>query len=131
MSYYDNVIDFHYAYGVPVEQTPQLPPIKRQKLRISLLKEEYLELCEALDSANNLAHIAKEFADLVYVILGTAAEYGIPFNEVWNAVHESNLTKCNSDGSVASREDGKILKGSNYHPPNIALIIMNAANVER
>lgn len=126
VSFYDDVIQFHYRQGVPVATSAQLPPIKRQKLRTTLLKEEYLELCNAIDSANDLAHIAKELADLVYVVLGTAAEYGIPFNEVWDAVHASNLSK---DGDT--RNDGKILKGEKYQPPNIYLVIKAAANVEQ
>lgn len=82
-------------------------------LRLALIDEEYTELVEAL-SWGDPVHIAKELADLVYVVVGTAIALGIPFNEVFAALQTSNMSKVGPDGKVTKREDGKILKGDTY-----------------
>lgn len=82
-------------------------------LRIALIDEEYFELLEALRWGDPV-HIAKEAADLVYVVVGTMVEYGIPFNEVFAALQTSNMSKVGPDGQVTKRDDGKILKGENF-----------------
>lgn len=84
-------------------------------LRIALIDEEFTELVEAINHGDPV-HIAKELADLVYVVVGTAITFGIPFNEVFAAVQQSNMTKLGSDGTVLRRDDGKILKGPGFKP---------------
>jgi predicted HAD superfamily Cof-like phosphohydrolase len=104
---------------------PKVPTNERVALRRRLIEEEYEELIEALDEGD-LAHIAKEAADVIVVVLGAMAEYGIPFDEVWKAVHASNMAKVGEDGKVARREDGKVLKPDGWEPPNIEKIIDEA-----
>lgn len=82
-------------------------------LRIRLLDEEYYELIEALNYGDRV-QIAKELADLVYVVVGTAIAMGIPFNEVFTALQTSNMSKIGRDGKIHFREDGKVLKGEDY-----------------
>ena len=84
-------------------------------LRLALLEEEYTEFLEALRWGDDV-FIAKEACDLVYVVVGTLIERGIPFNEVFAALQQSNMTKVGPDGQVTKREDGKILKGENFRP---------------
>jgi phosphoribosyl-ATP pyrophosphohydrolase len=98
----------------------QAGPVDDEKrliaFRISLIDEEYDELIQALHWGDR-ALIAKEAADLVYVAVGTCVALGIPFDDVWNAVQESNMSKLDEDGNVIKSPDGKILKGSNYKGP--------------
>ena len=108
-----------------METTPKIPADERVALRQRLIQEEYDELIEALDE-QDLAHIAKEAADVIVVVLGTMAEYGIPFDEVWDAVHKSNMAKVGEDGMVACREDGKVLKPDGWEPPDVHKIISEA-----
>jgi len=82
-------------------------------LRLALLEEEYTEFLEALRWGDPV-FVAKEGADLVYVVVGTLITMGIPFNEVFAALQMSNMSKIGPDGSVNIREDGKILKGATY-----------------
>ncbi len=82
-------------------------------LRIKLIDEEYDELIEAINYGDRV-QIAKELADLVYVVVGTAITMGIPFNEVFGALQISNMSKFDSDGKATFRDDGKVLKGPNY-----------------
>ena len=84
-------------------------------LRLALIEEEYEELLEAIRWGDPV-FIAKEGADLVYVVVGTLIAMGIPFNDVFAALQASNMTKVGDDGQVTKREDGKILKGENFKP---------------
>ena len=34
-------------------------------------------------------------------------------------VHESNMSKLDDNGKPIYRDDGKVLKGPNYTPPNL------------
>lgn len=47
-------------------------------------------------------------------------------------VHESNMSKLGLDGNPVYREDGKVLKGPNYRPANLAkLIVKNKASKKK
>lgn len=94
--------------------------------RINLIIEESHEVEEALtDLATDFGddgkweHAAKELADLLYVVYGTADELGIPIERVFEAVHKSNMSKVWSDGTVHYREDGKVLKPPTYTVPDL------------
>lgn len=65
------------------------------------------------------ANLCKEWADLQYVVSQAALYYNIPADKSFDRVHKSNLTKL-IDGKVQFREDGKILKGPNYLPPDMS-----------
>lgn len=82
-------------------------------LRLKLIDEEYDEFITALNYGDDV-FIAKEAADLVYVVVGTLVARGIPFNEVFGALQVSNMSKIGPDGKIVLREDGKVLKGPNY-----------------
>jgi len=88
-------------------------------LRLRLLEEELGELKEAvLSEDRNDAHVLKELADVQYVLSGFAVVFGLPLPEAFERVHQSNLTKF-TDGVLLKRNDGKLLKGPNYKPPNL------------
>ena len=61
----------------------------------------------------------KELADLVYVCYQYAANMGWDLDEAMHRVHESNMSKLDEEGKPILREDGKVLKGPNYKPPNL------------
>ena len=41
-------------------------------------------------------------------------------DEALNRVHLSNMSKLGVDGKPIYREDGKVLKGPNYKPPDLS-----------
>jgi phosphoribosyl-ATP pyrophosphohydrolase len=84
-------------------------------LRLKLIEEEYEEFLEALRWGDK-TYIAKEACDLVYVVVGTLISQGIPFNDVFACLQQSNMSKVGPDGQVTRREDGKILKGEFFQP---------------
>lgn len=112
--------DFHVACDVPILNEPTIPPLPRKALRRRLIDEEVnKELIPALD-ADDLEKIADGIADGIYVLVGTALEYGIPLEYVWAEVQRSNMQKVDpKTGKVCRREDGKILKPEGWTPPDI------------
>jgi predicted HAD superfamily Cof-like phosphohydrolase len=116
------VREFHRLYGMPVKPEPGFPEDGRRELRWDLIHEEYLEVAEAMDNYD-LSNYAKELADLVYVVYGAAIEHGIDLDAVFEEVHKSNMSKVYPDGSVHFREDGKVLKGPHYRPPDIDAVL--------
>ena len=116
------VYEFHKACGVPAPNKPQLIPFKRQLLREKLIREEFEELLTAM-TADDMVGIADSLGDLLYVIYGTAAEYGINMQPISDEIHRSNMSKLGEDGKAIHRADGKILKGPNFTPPNLAPIL--------
>lgn len=113
-----DVKDFHIATGSHIEESPKLIHRHILSLRENLIEEETKEVIKALGE-HNLANIAKELCDLVYVTLGTAVSLGINLNPIWDAVHKSNMEKAKGP----KREDGKILKPEGWKPPNIQSLI--------
>ena len=118
---FKSVRDFHEKYEQDVDQ-----PLKAEtlELRAGLINEEaqeaFLEMInpssgEALDPEQvDKRALTKELSDVLYVTVGTAVAWGLPLEEVFKRVHDSNMTK---DGGT--RSDGKILKGPSYVPPNL------------
>lgn len=112
------VKEFHEAFGLPIAETPGLPSDDRIRLRRDLISEEYWEYDRAVDKGD-LVNLAQELADIIYVVVGAALEYGIDLEAVFAAVHKSNMSKLDSDGNVIRRDDGKVLKGPLYKAPDI------------
>lgn len=125
MTNYEKVQEFHEAMGVRRNIWP--PPPDLLDLRFKLIIEEESELSEEFypsslpTDGSNKKQLAKELADLLYVVYGTADAFGIPIDYVFSEVHRSNMSKL-VDGKPLKREDGKVLKGPNYTPPNLDFI---------
>lgn len=105
------------ATGAP--QGVYWPQPDHVRLRIRLITEEAQEVRDALltflrdGRAGDRPNLAKELADLVYVVYGTAAELGIDLDEAIKRVHESNMTKDFSQPSGHT----KAMKGEGYREP--------------
>ena len=109
---YDDVLAFHRQFGIPAPVRPAVPKEERIKLREKLIDEEYMELVAAMDK-NDMVAIADACADLIYVVIGTALEYGIPLPNIWDAVQLANMSKIGGQ----RRADGKILKPDGWKSP--------------
>lgn len=119
---------FHKTFSHPVAKGFEKDLIE---LRYKLIAEEYEELKEELAAAltdlemygqvkpKTKARLLKELADLQYVVSGFAVTFGLPLQVAFNRVHQSNMSKLGADGKPVLREDGKILKGPLYAPPDL------------
>lgn len=117
------VREFHETFGLHVAECPGVPDEKTETLRVRLIQEEFDELKEAVE-ARHLPHVAKELADLLYVVYGTAVSYGIDVEPVFQEVQRSNMSK----GGGYSRADGKWVKPPTYSPANVEPILARQSN---
>ena len=90
-----------------------------------LIIEEFKEFLEAegflfMHGVNHQEECLKALADLVYVCYQYAENMNWFLDEALNRVHESNMSKLGEDGKPIYREDGKVLKGPNYKPPDLS-----------
>lgn len=116
--------EFHETAGLRLPDHPTFDigaEFVSDEVRQKMLDSEVQELRDAV-AAGNLTEIADALADIVYVAVGTAVTYGIPFDAVFTEVHRSNMTKFLPGGPVIN-EDGKIVKGTGYKPPRIAELL--------
>jgi len=95
-------------------------PTDGRMRRARLICEETGELLRAMAKGDRV-EIAKEAADVHYVVYGTEDAYDIPADQVFCAVHCSNMSKTQDRDS-----GGKILKGPDYKAPNIKQILEDA-----
>lgn len=134
---------FHKVYGLPVQTDG--PSLDRRSLhmRMALIAEEFAELTGAVygaaarreveeaygravqadDGARDTVEAADALADLVYVVYGMALETGIDLAAVLAEVQRSNMSKLGADGRPVYREDGKVLKGPGFFPPDVAGVL--------
>ncbi|MGC5616985.1 GNAT family N-acetyltransferase [Georgenia sp. Z1491] len=133
------VRQFHATYELPVVTTGPEADVERVHMRTGLVVEEAAELVgavygrraeeilveafaravEADDGARDTVEVADALGDLVYVAYGMALECGIPLPAVLREIQASNLSKLGEDGRPIYREDGKVLKGPGYFPPDV------------
>ena len=111
--------EFRIAYNI--SNSNSRPARAKQH---NLIVEEFKEFLEAegmlyLSSQDHKENALKELADLVYVCYQYAANMKWNLDEAMHRVHESNMSKLDTDGNPIYRDDGKVLKGPNYTPPNL------------
>ncbi len=78
---------------------------------------------EIREAANDLEEVKTQLMLLMSAIFGVALHLGLPLKTVFAEVHRSNMSKVEEDGLPRYREDGKLLKGSRYSPPDIRAIL--------
>jgi predicted HAD superfamily Cof-like phosphohydrolase len=127
LTYHLLVREFHEACDIAGNQPLSIAALKR---RARLITEEALEFhsaTEDLIAGGALPHLVanwlKELADVEYVTAGAIHEFGIPFDDVFYLVHRSNMSKLGPNGRALKREDGKILKGPHYRPPDLRAMV--------
>jgi predicted HAD superfamily Cof-like phosphohydrolase len=100
-------------------------------LRYELGKEELIEYLEACNN-DDIVEVTDALADQLYILLGTMVAHGMQgiIKDVFNEVHRSNMSKLGEDGKPIYREDGKVLKGPNYSPPNIGKFLYTDTQME-
>ena len=131
---FQKVREFHEVFSRNKKPTkPSVTHLTDEQiaLRFKLIDEEISELFNEFyrfdeelltynpRAALNIADIAKELADVLYVTYGFFDEIGVDADEVFRRVHESNMSKLDKDGNVLRRADGKILKSDQYKPAQI------------
>lgn len=117
------VREWHEAFDVPVQDAPVIPD-GRVQMRLAILEEEVAELRAAVE-AGDMVEVLDALCDIQYVLDGTFLEFGLHGlkDQAMAEVHASNMSKLGADGRPVLREDGKVLKGPSFFPPDLARIL--------
>lgn len=123
----NDVADFHELILKDHGETiPSLVTLEYCVERTRFLKEELDEFSVAAWDAN-IVGIADALADLVYVALGTAYKMGLPFDEIWAAVHSANMRKVSGPTKRGNKVDAMKPVGWVGPEAEIARAIMRKA----
>lgn len=137
---------FHEAMGLPVESVPTMPDAKTRALRCRLQMEEALELCTASgfrvyspggvllgkgdfvfeedeNHPADLAAMAHENADVLYIAFGSYVAMGVNGAAVFGEVHAANMRKLGPDGRPILNAAGKVLKPEGWKPADVASVL--------
>lgn len=121
MDYLAALIEFHRKAFIKTGFWPAdinqafIPGNVTARLRNDLIQEEVDELKNVLldyDEDSSKAHLLKELCDVLYVVFGTVAAYGLPIEEAFRRVHENNLLKL----ETAELNEYKKFKKPLNHP---------------
>lgn len=119
---------FNRKFGLPVAGNglPGLLSDEEFLYKYEHLHEELHELLRA-QRDRDLVGVADALADLVYVALGTAHFYGLPFDAVFAEVQRANLQKERATGKQDPRTKRRspldIVKPEGWRPPDIRGVI--------
>lgn len=116
------VDQFNTTYKVHTSENPVVPDDSVMDRIYSLIHEELMELCDAMDN-KDLVGMADALTDIIYVTAQQARVIGLPVDSLLAEVQRSNMSKLGEDGEPLFREDGKVLKGPNYSPPDIKSVL--------
>jgi predicted HAD superfamily Cof-like phosphohydrolase len=92
------------------------PEVK--ELRVRLMMEELAETVTAMHEGD-IPNVADGLADLVYVVIGTALAYGIPFDRIFQDVQRANMTKAPLD---RNNKGGKVGKEGFVPPQTVSIL---------
>ena len=118
MTNFEKVGLFMKTFGQEVKKKPSLSTDKINNLRISLINEELEELKHAIRN-NDLKEAADALTDILYVTYGAGHAFGVDLDKCFDEVQRSNMSKLGEDGKPIYNENGKVMKGPNYLPPNL------------
>lgn len=136
MSHSSQVREFHRAADGPVPDRPTVPDLELLDLRARLIAEESAEVADEFDRLRrrvaalstveppDLAALAHELVDLLYVAYGALDAFGLPTDAIFDAVHAANLAK--TTGNRVVDENGKLGKPEGWQPADVVAIVAAA-----
>ena len=119
---YELVLKWHHDFGVAIGKVPHMLTGDLAKLRIKLIEEEFKEYKDAIEAGDIIA-AADALGDLLFAIYGTCVTHGFNADVVMAEITRSNNTKMSVDGNPTNHKGGKILKGPNFQPPRLAMVL--------
>ena len=97
-------------------------------LYVKLIDEEWNELHDALEAQAEPDRVETldALVDLLVVTLGAIHSMGADSQGAWDEVMRTNFAKVDpATGKVRRREDGKVLKPSDWTPPQLEKFLGN------
>lgn len=121
----NSVKEFHEVFKIGSREVPEGKISEAEYLlRHRLMQEEndeYLDACKRGD----IIEIADALGDKMYILFGTILKHGLQYKieEIFDEIQRSNMSKLDDNGQPIFREDGKIMKSTNYFKPDIRKIL--------
>jgi len=126
MSNFADVRAFHEKFKLTMSGTPSLLPPDLYHFRMNFMQEELDEFALA-HKDGNLTDAADALIDLVYVVMGTAALMGLPWEALWDEVQRANMRKHRAPraGGDPTQRGGAydVVKPEGWTPPDIAKVL--------
>lgn len=111
------------AFGLPYPDKPVVTEraIHSMKVLKEEVDDELLESIEHYAATGEMVEILDVLIDIEYFLANCYIMFGLSDlrEPGFREVHRSNMTKLGPDGKPVFREDGKVMKGPNYEPPNL------------
>ena len=124
MSYFKDVKAFHEKFDLRYDGPPRMLSPEEQGFRWRFLNEELGEVKEALLD-KDIAQVAGELADVIWIACGLAHRMGINLDAHWSAIREANMAKVKSSEANPGKRGSSmdIVKPEGWKRPNHAEIL--------
>ena len=112
---------FHNKFGFKKNEKVGIPDNNELvNFRTSFLMEELAEYTQAITKKDDAAAL-DALVDIVYIALGTAWLFNLPFNSAWKAVHKANMKKVRGRSKRSYYYD--CVKPKGWQSPDIQKVI--------
>lgn len=121
---YQRVKVFHDRFGLSNASRPIQLPADMMIGRVEMILEELMEFLRAYRHGD-LAGQADALIDCEYFLLGTGAHMGLPWDEIFDEVHDANMRKEPQGHAGTSKRRNKldVIKPPGWEPPNIEAVL--------
>ena len=119
-----DIDNFHKKYGFEKNEKIDIPNNSELiNFRTAFLMEELAEYTNAI-TKKDAAGALDALVDIVYIALGTAWLFNLPFEKAWNEVQKANMSKIRAKDKTGKRGTKfDVVKPKDWKAPNIEKII--------
>jgi predicted HAD superfamily Cof-like phosphohydrolase len=119
-----DIDNFHKKYGFEKNEKIDIPDNSELiNFRTAFLMEELAEYTNAI-TKKDAAGALDALVDIVYIALGTAWLFNLPFEKAWNEVQKANMSKIRAKDKTGKRGTKfDVIKPKDWKAPNIEKII--------
>ena len=119
-----DIDQFHKKFGFEKNEKVGIPDNNELvNFRTSFLMEELAEYTQAI-TKKDAAGALDALVDIVYIALGTAWLFNLPFDKAWNEVQKANMSKVRAKSKSKKRGTAfDVIKPKGWEAPNIERIV--------
>ena len=119
-----DIDNFHKKYGFEKNEKVGIPDDNELvNFRTSFLMEELAEYTNAITKKDS-AGALDALVDIVYIALGTAWLFNLPFEKAWKEVQKANMSKIRAKDKTGKRGTKfDVIKPKDWKAPNIERIV--------
>ena len=119
-----DIDQFHKKFGFEKNEKVGIPDNNELvNFRTSFLMEELAEYTQAITKKDS-AGALDALVDIVYIALGTAWLFNLPFEKAWNEVQKANMSKVRAKSKSKKRGTAfDVIKPKGWEAPNIERIV--------